>query len=102
MTKISIFFAKIGLTEIKKLPSSWPDFSPMDTWMLAENVDTKDKVEKWYCLFISGGPKSGYIHRYELSEKSKNMNVHILDDLLVGWLFRFYGISTFVGYLTPN
>ena len=22
--------------------------------------------------------------------------------LLVGWLFGFYGISTFVGYLTPN
>ena len=21
---------------------------------------------------------------------------------LVGWLFRFYGISTFVGYLTPK
>ena len=21
---------------------------------------------------------------------------------LVGWLFGFYGISTFVGYLTPN
>ena len=22
--------------------------------------------------------------------------------LIVGWLFKFYGISTFVGYLTPN
>ena len=22
--------------------------------------------------------------------------------MLVGWLFGFYGVSTFVGYLTPN
>ena len=24
------------------------------------------------------------------------------DELLVGWFVGFYGISTFVGYLTPN
>ena len=26
----------------------------------------------------------------------------MLDGWLVGWLFGFYGISIFVGYLTPN
>ena len=26
----------------------------------------------------------------------------IQKDLLVGWLFRFYGILTFVGHLMPN
>ena len=25
-----------------------------------------------------------------------------MDGWLVGWLFGFYGISTFAGYLTPN
>ena len=26
----------------------------------------------------------------------------LYESLLVGWLFEFYGISTFLGYLTPN
>ena len=30
----------------------------------------------------------------------KSRNPIIL--FLVGWLFGFYGVSTFVGYLTPN
>ena len=35
-----------------------------------------------------------------LSEMKKNYNVIFI--FLVGWLFGFNGISTFVGYLTPN
>ena len=33
------------------------------------------------------------------------LQVFLIDDLKfpeVGWLFGFYGISTFVGYLMPN
>ena len=25
-----------------------------------------------------------------------------LEELVVGWLFGFYGLSTFMGYLKPN
>ena len=27
---------------------------------------------------------------------------HRTKEILVGWLFGFYGITTFVGYITPN
>ena len=33
-----------------------------------------------------------FVHLYK---KKKN-------EALIGWLFGFYGISTFVGYLMPN
>ena len=29
-------------------------------------------------------------------------NIELNSYCLLGWLFGFYGISTFVGYLTPN
>ena len=29
-------------------------------------------------------------------------NNSMIKEKLVGWLIGFYGISTFVGYLTPN
>ena len=28
--------------------------------------------------------------------------IHEFTDLKFDWLFGFYGVSTFVGYLTPN
>ena len=39
---------------------------------------------------------------YNVLEYPKESNLTQNIRLLVGWLFGFYGISTFVGYLMPN
>ena len=60
------------------------------------------KTQKWYlmppCLTRS-------IIRYESRVKWSNPGKGVAPSLhlgVVGWLFGFYGISTFVGYLMPN
>ena len=42
--------------------------------------------------------KEGHDHRISKSEAPQGQILH----KLVGWVFGFYGISTFVGYLTPD
>ena len=42
-----------------------------------------------------------YIIKYEV-EKSKQLSLFENKSRMVGWLFRFYGIWTLAGYLTPN
>ena len=40
---------------------------------------------------------------YLLDDSLLDLHLHSMNYLFfVGWLFGFYGISTFFGYLTPN
>ena len=41
-------------------------------------------------------------YRFEFSFPSRRPLAYFILAWLVGWLVEFYGISTFVGYLTPN
>ena len=44
---------------------------------------------------------SHFMNSGDLLQKINNINIEN-KWLSFGWLFEFYGISTFVGYLTPN
>ena len=69
--------------------------------------------------FIIDGPYFWFMLQTKISRKNENSNFqyhlhsHVIFSLydmslleikgvLYGWLVGFYGISTFVGYLTPN
>ena len=44
-----------------------------------------------------------WLEELEINEKTENIKINTMltSDRIVGWLFMFYGISTFVGYLMP-
>ena len=39
---------------------------------------------------------------FSLQMKKEKTKTENLKSFILGWLFGFYGISTFVGYLMPN
>ena len=55
-------------------------------------------------LYISIHSEKKIIHKYIKWKKHKKNKIkeNKIKERLVGWLVGFYGISTFVGYLTPN
>ena len=54
-------------------------------------VDIYDKNTRWRSILLG-------LHKWH----QNYIQYSILRGFLVGWLVGFYGISTFVGYLTPN
>ena len=55
-----------------------------------EKINFLQNCGQWYPLCVT------FIH---VKETIYSMHLGLV---LFGWLVRFYGISTFVGYLTPN
>ena len=95
------FLAELYLMPLNKLvPGLVCIYTP---WMKILKISDKTTEKKktrtvW-------GKDTAFFHtmpNLKLFQESFSQSVECLFLVLVGWLFGFYGISIFVGYLTPN
>ena len=72
---------------------------PLGFWFLCQSMDTYSVLDE--ANFSTSSDKK--IHcAFPWTKKQKWKKWIIVNFLRVSWLFGFYGISTFAGYLMPN
>ena len=88
--------------KMRILPSSGRVYTVIWLHHLYCNEALREKRDGNYTRKLSGVKKKVLTAALQKTTAVRPLISNLTNHLIVGWLFGFYGISTFVGYLTPN